>query len=603
MPIRVLATDVAAKIAAGEVIERPSSVVKELIENALDAGSTRIIVEIRGGGVQLIRVVDNGCGIAPDEASLAFQRHATSKLSDLADLQRISTLGFRGEALPSIAAVAEMTLATRRAEDEAGTLVRAAGEQVEQGHCASPLGTTVTVHNLFQSVPARLKFLKSTPTENNNVTLLVTHYALAYPDVRFSLHIEGRVAFQSTGNGSLRDALAKTYNTDVASKLLEIRYPGATETAEESRTSAGVEVEGFVSPPAIARATRTNLSFFLSTREGAEPSIWSGGRPCRRWIRSGMLSRAVTDACRSVLPEGKFPIAALTVSVPADTVDVNVHPAKWEVKFLREREVYGAVFGAVRQALGQLAPIPEMRARPFVPPAQGFSAGTQSSAFEMGGWTMNVPFGSESSLRASAPSAIPAPPIPVSLPILRVVGQLSNLWIVAEGPEGLYLIDQHTAHERVLYDRHKAAHQARKVEMQGLLEPLVLEMSTRQSEAIVDKLDELSQLGFHLEAFGENSYLLRAVPSLLHGSELSQTVSEVLESIVDQGSGQDWIHRFIASLACHGAIRAGQTLSLDEMRELVRQLEATAMPRTCPHGRPTMIMLSSAQLEREFGRQ
>ena len=336
MPIRVLASDVVSKIAAGEVVERPASVVKELVENSLDADATQISVEVRGGGVNLIRVIDNGTGIPPDEVTVAFQRYATSKIGDLGDLDAISSLGFRGEALPSIAAVAEVEVMTRTAEELAGIYLSLKnGVVVKTGKRASPQGTTVTVRHLFQNVPARLKFLKSNTTESSRISNLVSQYSLAFPEVRFSLFHDGRTALQTVGNGALRDVMVKVYGLETAGAMIAVgegNYP----------------VWGFVSPPHLARSSRGHLSFFIN----------------RRWVQSGLLSRATEDAYRGLLMTGKHPIAVINISLPPKDIDVNVHPSKAEVKFRDEHDLFTTVQRSVRAALVKEMTVPQGHRHP-----------------------------------------------------------------------------------------------------------------------------------------------------------------------------------------------------------------------------------------------
>ncbi len=566
MPIRVLDKNVVSQIAAGEVVERPASVVKELVENALDAGSSQIAVEVRGGGVSLIRVVDNGAGIPPGEVELAFERYATSKIGSLGDLQTIGSLGFRGEALPSIAAVAQVDVVTCAKGEAVGAYL-----SVDDGVIASrksqarPQGATVTVRNLFRKVPARLKFLKSPATENSHVANVVSQYALAFPGVSFALFVEGRKALRTAGRGRLMDSVIEVYGVEIARNMLEIKESDWSGGADTQR------VTGMVGSPAVSRSGRGYLSFFIN----------------RRWVNSRFLAWAVEEAYHGLLPVGKHPVAVLNISLPPSVVDVNIHPTKSEVKFQDERRVFVAVQKAVRQALVAQMPVPSIEevATDYLSPAGRGQA-----------WWPSAPVaGRPVSPQAEVPQALTA-----SLPALRVLGQVMNSYIVAEGPDGLYLIDQHAAHERIMFEKIRQQKARQQVEVQGLLEPATFEVTPKQEAVLQSHHKDLAAFGFSIEPFGNRTYLVRAVPHLLSNTDWSGVLRELLDSGEDRS---DWQEKVAISIACHaGAVRAGQTLSDDEMRELVRQLEQAVTPHTCPHGRPTIIHLSAGQLRREFGR-
>jgi DNA mismatch repair protein MutL len=544
MPIKILAREVISKIAAGEVVERPASVVKELVENALDAGATQINVEAQDGGVSLIRVTDNGSGIAANDVELAFHRYATSKIDGLTDLEKISTLGFRGEALPSIAAAAEVEVLTKSDGDTTGTyLYLKNGNIVKREKRSRPQGTTVTVHHLFRNFPARLKFLKSATTENGHIANVLSQYALAFPEVKFNLVLDGRLTLKTPGNGNLRDAIAEVYGLEIARQMLEI---GGTDQLPS--------ITGLVSPPSVARSSRGYLSFFVN----------------QRWVRSSLLARASEDAYHGLLMTGRHPIVILNVSLPPQEIDVNVHPTKTEIKFRNSQTVYAAIQKSIGKVLMK-APPPK--------------------------------------IKTGAPTLTPTPSlgepkdtVKTSLPILRVVGQLASNYIMAEGPEGLYLIDQHAAHERILFEKILAQRSQQKMEIQGLLEPANIELSPRQEEVLKTKGELLGEFGFNLEYFGARSYLLRAVPAMMKEGNLAEAVRTLLDSLAAEEEPSKRDENIAQSVACHSAIKAGQSLTAEEMRELIKQLEQTNQPRTCPHGRPTMIHLSSRQLEREFGR-
>jgi len=566
MPIKVLDPQVVSQIAAGEVVERPASVVKELVENSLDAASRQISIEVRGGGVNLIRVADNGVGIPSGEIELAFSRYTTSKIGNLEDLELINSLGFRGEALPSIAAVAQVDIISCADADSAGTYLGLDdGIVIKRGNQGYPRGTTITVRNLFRKVPARLKFLKSPATENSHVANVVSQYALAFPEVKFTLSIDGKVTLHTPGNGQLIDSVVGVYGVEIARDMIEIEE-GSGEWESETAPSS-LKITGMVGSPAISRSSRGYLSFFIN----------------RRWVSSRLLAWAVEEAYHGLLPQGKHPVTVINISLPPQQVDVNIHPAKSEVKFQSERLVFSAIQKAVRQALIGSMPVPKIEAPTT---------------------TYEAPSGQQEALWASPGSGdhlagLPLVPTPrASLPVLRVLGQLLSSYIIAEGPDGLYLIDQHAAHERVLFEKFTEQRAQQKIEVQGLLEPVTLEVSPKQDEVLQSRCASLAEFGFSIEPFGDRTYLVRAVPLLLYKKDWMGVVREVLDSL----SGDDWVEGLVISMACHSAIRAGQTLTDDEIRELIRQLEQVVIPHTCPHGRPTMIHLSSRQLERDFGR-
>ena len=574
MSIKVLSPDVASKIAAGEVVERPASIVKELVDNSIDAGATQISIEIQGGGVRLIRAVDNGVGIPPNEIDLAFERFATSKLTSADDLENIATMGFRGEALPSIAAVSEVTMVTRTEDELAGTFVNIKdGSLVQKAQRGCPTGTTVTVRNLFRSFPARLKFLKSDATEIGHINQLITQYALAFPEVRFTLVVDGRTTFRTSGSGDLREVLGVIYGVENAKTLLAVC------SNEDDRYPLIPSIAGFVSPPSLTRATRSHISFFIN----------------RRWIQSRMLTYALEEAYHGLLMSGRHPLAVINVFLSPQALDVNVHPAKSEVKFRNEREVFGAVQKSVKDVIIAQSPIPTLDTL-YNKPTSGPVPYTELLP------SFDTPVAGTSA-RAQAHQSAESEPIVSSLPILRVVGQLSNMYIIAEGPDGMYLVDQHAAHERIQYEKILGQWQRKAVDIQGLLQPVPVELSVHQQELLELHSEALFEYGFDIEHFGDRTYLVRSIPAMLRGQSVDKALVEVLDFLGKGTKDADWGEGIAASLACHGAVLAGQTLNQEEMQELIKQLEKTSQPRACPHGRPTMIHLSSAQLEKGFGRR
>jgi DNA mismatch repair protein MutL len=587
MPIRLLPPEVAGKIAAGEVVERPASAVKELVENSIDADASEVRVEIREGGRRLIRVIDNGCGIPAEELPLAFARHATSKLATAADLDRITTLGFRGEALASIAAVSQVTILTCPRQQATGQLLHVEGGQIarQESH-GSPPGTLVTVENLFYNVPVRLKFLRQPQTETGHIHNVVANCALAYPQVRISLLAEDRQIFQSTGNGSLYDVLITIYGLEIAEKM--IRIDGDEEPAGTAASTApSTAVLGYAGTPALHRADRSYTSFFVN----------------RRWVQDRSLAHAVEQAYHTLLPVGRHPFAVIMLELNPGDVDVNVHPTKREVKFRDGRAVFSSVQRAIRHTLVTHTPVPGMIHGPHTWPAPDWERRQTLVAANQQGLTphqlaMEI-------YRTADLGEEPQAVGPVRLPLLRVIGQLGQTYIIAEGPQGMYLIDQHAAHERILYEQMMARLREQQVTSQQLLDPLILDLDPLLLGVLADNFTLLNQAGFSIEPFGGSSYLLRAVPSILAVPDIRTALVDILEMIRqdDDPLVARLEERLIAAICKRAAIKAGQSLSPDEMQRLVRQLEQCESPRACPHGRPTVAHFSVEQLEKEFGRR
>ncbi|HEC33190.1 MAG TPA: DNA mismatch repair endonuclease MutL [Chloroflexi bacterium] len=569
MEIRVLSPQVASQIAAGEVVERPASVVKELVENSIDAGAKDIRVEVERGGRRRVRVTDDGCGIPAAEVELAFHRHSTSKLSSAEDLNHITTLGFRGEALASIAAVSRVTFVTRAAGEKTGTLLRLeGGRAVTRQPTGRPPGTAVTVEDLFYNVPARRKFLRSEITERRHIDAWVTRYAMAYPHLRFTLVHDGRETFHSPGSGDLRDVMLAVYGTKTGTALLEV--------PENLGSDATIRVRGFVGPPSLHRADRRGITLFVNGR----------------WVQDVRLTYAVVQAYHTLLPTGRYPIAVLLVSLPPEEVDVNVHPTKAEVRFRDGDLVFRAVQRAVRQSVLEQAPVPALSF-----PIPSAWSGFRPPSGRPPAWAAQA---GESAIQ----SALASPTAPSGMPVLRVVGQVGATYIVAEGPDGLYLIDQHAAHERVLYER-MMAQREEGVPSQGLLEPAAANLSPETAGLVEAYLDRLRYLGFDLEPFGGNTVLVRALPAVLAHARPAEVLAEVAEAL-EEGQSQvakEAEQAVIRRVCKQAAVKAGQVLTREEMEGLVQALEKCTSPRTCPHGRPTMIHISVTQLAQEFGRE
>ncbi len=585
MVIHTLAPEVAAQIAAGEVVERPASVVKELVENSIDAGATSITVEAEEGGRRLIRVSDDGTGIDAQELSLAFAAHATSKLNRLDDLDNLVTLGFRGEALHSIGAVSTTEIVSRTATGNAAMVRVEASDLTENGSAARAVGTTVSVRGLFRPVPARFKFLRSIPAEQSRMQAVVTAYALANPAIRFALSFDGRESFYSNGSGDLLDVLRAAYG-DNAAQLLPLRREAG---------HGGIAIDGFISSPALTRATREHIWLFVNGR----------------WIQHRGIVSTIEAAYRSLLQVGRHPLVILRIQLPPAHVDVNVHPTKAEIRFQHEREVAGAVFNSIQAVLLAHPMSPEVVLS--AEPASWPDAYSSDSSQEM----PNVPVEDDRQPAQNGPApsdqptwsppvGLAAPPRTVPfprMPVLRVLGQVDRSYIISEGPEGLYMIDQHAAHERIVYDRLRAA-QRDGATPQYLLEPAVVQLSADAFAAFRKQSQLLLNVGFIVEGFGGTSVLLRATPVGLSGEDPRAILVDILDEMVSEfRGGVTYAEAALWSVACRSAIKAGQQLSHEEMTELVRQLEATSSPQTCAHGRPTMIHVSVNQLERQFGRK
>ena len=584
MPIHILSPEVASQIAAGEVVERPASVVKELVENALDAGAKSVSVTIEEAGRGLIEVADDGSGIPSGELALAVSRHATSKLASAKELFSIATLGFRGEALASIGSVSRMTITSCTADTEVGARIRVEGGvegKVEQ--VGVPVGTVVQVENLFYNVPARLKFLKSDTTERRAIDTFVTRYALAYPNVRFKLSEGNKVILQTSGDGDRRAILATLYGVETARQMLEVI------AEEDPSTGSGqvLKLSGYISPTSITRSNRREMTFFINGR----------------WVQDIPLNAALTQAYHTMLMVGRYPIATLFLEIDPETVDVNVHPAKAEVRFREQNQVFSFVQRAVRRALLAYAPVPSL------PPTTLWGNRPMTSEPKEPGldWTMAREVESEESQGEGERPASDAnlQPSAFNIPLLRLIGQIGATYLVAEGPDGLYLVDQHAAHERVLFEKLMIQHDKRNIPSQTLLEAVSVTLPPAQAALLEEQLELLNRFGFEVESFGPNTFQVRAMPSLFSGSDAASALRALVEDFEeDETPLQEELEARIAARVCKRmAVKAGQTLSTDEQRALLTDLENCDSPRTCPHGRPTMIHLSVDVLERQFGRK
>ena len=587
MPIRLLSSEVASQIAAGEVIERPASVVKELLENSLDAGAQTISIAVEEAGRKLIEIADDGSGIPSTELELAVARHATSKLIRSDDLFSIETLGFRGEALASIGSVSRMTVTSRvKKEKEGARLKVEGGKNGKLTKVGTTVGTTIRVEDLFYNVPARLKFLKTDVTERRAIDALVTRYALAYPDKRFKLSEGQSVTLQTAGDGDRRAILASLYGVDVAKQMLEIM-------AEEE----GIRLTGFISPTSLTRSNRKEITFFINGR----------------WVHEISLSTALLQAYHTLLMVGRYPMTALFLDINPEEVDVNVHPAKAEVRFRNQEKVFSFVQRSARKALLAYSPVPNVapslwgttRTVPSEPRstvgldwAIGHDEPVSSRELLVGGNQEQITINPPSTVNQQLPTV-------ERIPLMRLVGQIGATYLVAEGPDGLYLVDQHAAHERVLFEKLMAQHDMHKIPSQALLTPAVVTIPPQSAKMLLSQLSVLQHFGFDVEEFGPNTFQIRAMPALFMGSDPAVALRALVEDFEeDEAPLQNEIEKKIAGRVCKRmAVKAGQALSAEEQRTLLTDLEACDSPRTCPHGRPTMIHLSVDMLERQFGRR
>jgi len=652
--IRILPEAVANKIAAGEVVERPASVVKELLENAIDAGAKTIRVEVEVGGKRMIRVTDDGHGMTHDDALLAFERHATSKLRSADDLLSIATLGFRGEALPTIAAVSRLLLETRDEAEAEGTRIEfAGGKLVNVKPAGLPAGTTISVTDIFYCVPARRKFLKSDTTELGHIASLVTHYALANPGKQFILATPTQEIINCPPAEKLADRVYQLFGRQALEELIEIPAVSApfraaiTEPALElEEENSSLTVSGFTSRPDIQRTNRNGIYIFVN----------------RRLVRDRLILHAIHEAYRNILPPAVFPATLLFLEMPYDEVDVNVHPAKIEVRFRRSQFVHDFARDAIRQALMGARPIASFAAaaaavpqntgfgngpfsggitpapvesgvpRVIIPPMEEIGVGsgvgsdggfdltvapmqpveqripfTSGTAFGAGGTAARISTAGNWAANLAAPSAdAPASlPRPEQIADLKPLGQVSASFIVAVNGEGLWIVDQHVAHERVLFEQHLEARRAGKVEAQRMLMPLVIELSPRQIVTFEKIAEELAANGFEVEPMGPKSVAIQAVPAGVGAPDAEKLLTEILDGIERENAAisiETLQAKIAASTACHAAIKVNMPLEQSKMEWLLEALAKTDCPMSCPHGRPVVLRYSMKEIEKAFHR-
>jgi DNA mismatch repair protein MutL len=672
--IHVLSEPVANQIAAGEVVERPASVVKEMLENSLDAGATRIKISVEAGGKKLIQITDNGCGMVRDDAMLAFERHATSKIKNAEDLLGIATLGFRGEALPSIASVSRLRLETRAEEEAAGTVVEINGGKIARVEEAGlPLGTSITVRDLFFNVPARKKFLKAESTELSHIASLVTHYALAHPEKHFELHSATNAMLVAPPVAGYSERVYQVFGKETLDQLIPVaarqplervglpqpppwRRKDVDDDGEEipPQDPGEMRIHGFVSKPEIQKLNRNSIFVFVNGR----------------LIRDRLVQHALTEAYRNIIPPSVYPVVLLFLEMPAAEVDVNVHPSKTEVRFRQQSVMHDFVRDSVRAALMKARPVPqfvtEMHAhatasqsltpgsltpgapswdpaaemhsvdaasepQPLAPDARH---AMQYDAAAQGGFALQAPvlppisqrFQFEGGIAVEANAAIPvargleaipdngcAPALDVgeeeptlsSLGTLKPLGQIRNSFILAVNEDGLWIVDQHVAHERVLFERVLKQRAVQKVESQRLLMPIVLELSPAQQAVFSEISDELQHNGFEAEPFGARSVAVKVAPAGVEASAVEHMLHELLDqfSREEQSLNLEKIRaRIAASIACHAAIKVNMPLEQNKMEWLLTELAKTDHPMSCPHGRPVVLRYSVKDIQKAFKR-
>ena len=603
--IRVLSEELANQIAAGEVVERPASVVKELLENSIDAGATLIRIDIEGGGKKKIRIMDNGMGMLPEECRIAFSRHATSKISDFSDLETIHSLGFRGEALPSIASVAKVRCTSARSENQGGKLIVVeGGELIEEKDFACPQGTTIEVAQLFYITPARSKFLKGDSTEFSHITQVVTQQALAYPSIQFQLTHNGREVIQTLPSDQIHYRIAELFGTELAKSLVQVKS-----------SSGDYQLEGYVSNPVFTRSNRSAQYCFINGR----------------FVRDKVVLHATQQGYSHLLPKGQHPALFLYLNMDPKLLDVNVHPSKAEVRFAFQQDVHQFISRSIREALEQnlqspaedLQPVYEdisiktIYEKPFYREASSsvkkseevahFQQGDLSEALR--NMTSSHGFHSKISSSPQQVMGFDKAPIPVSNLIyseFEPLGQLNSSFIIMQGKKGLLVVDQHVAHERILYERFRESAKKKKIEVQNLLFPLTVEFSPAETELLIFHLDRLKQLGLELETFGKNEFLLRSVPAILKNIDNEKLLRDTIELLPKDGD-ENILHEkyedVLIMMSCRNAIKVNHPLNLDQIRKLISDLEQTSMPFTCPHGRPISLLFGMDDILKKFLRK
>ncbi|MDO5403028.1 MAG: DNA mismatch repair endonuclease MutL [Eubacteriales bacterium] len=602
MAIQVLDQNTINKIAAGEVIERPSSVVKELVENAIDAGATAITVEIKDGGISLVRITDNGCGIAGDELPLAFLRHSTSKIKSVEDLMSVSSLGFRGEALSSIASVAQVEVITKTAASLTGSrYVIEGGEEKSNEEVGAPEGTTFIVRNLFYNTPVRRKFLKTSATEAGYVNSLIEHISLSHPDISFRFINNNQSKLHTSGNMQLKDIIYNVYGRDIAKNLIEI-----------NASTQDIEITGYVGKPAICRGNRTYENYYINGR----------------YIKSAIITKAIEEAYKGFVMMHNYPFTAMHFKINPAILDVNVHPTKMELRFSKNEFVYQFVLNTVRDALNTRELIPEVRVEaedmhslkhmeknvvkergpePFEIKRQEAVIAEENKAYDYG----EKKFYGKTIKEQEVPQA--AEQIELFKDNLaderpkknyRIIGQLFDTYWLIEFEDKFYMMDQHAAHEKVLYEKTMRRMREKKMTTQMVMPAAVLSLNMREAQILEENMEAFTRLGFEIEDFGGNSIKITGVPAGFPAMDYKSLFLELLDGLVEDGliGDLDMITDKVASMSCKAAIKGNNRISFDEAKELMEEMMEADNPYNCPHGRPTLIMMSKYEIEKKFHR-
>lgn len=620
MPINLLDRNTINKIAAGEVVDRPSSVVKELAENAIDAGATAVTVEIKDGGTSFIRITDNGCGIEADEVQIAFKRHSTSKIKDAADLASISSLGFRGEALSSISAVAQVELITKTAMALSGVRYRIeGGEEKLMEEIGAPEGTTFVVRNLFYNTPVRRKFLKTPATEGGYISSVVEQLCLSHPEISFRLIVNNQSKLQTMGNGSLKDVIYTVFGRDITANLIEV-----------DRRFDSFKVKGFIGKPNVCRGSRSHENYYINGR----------------YIKNAIISKAIEEAYAPFIMQHKYPFTALHIEIEPELLDVNVHPSKMELRFANAPYLFDALKSAVSDALSHRELIPEVTVDSQSDKQTGMSASIaketadkteilssktetsfnftkakqEKSVVPAGSAEMRMPEPFETKRAAKYEETIKAIEQNKAQQLelferpellkeqnkkdIRIVGQVFDTYWIMEFEKNMYIVDQHAAHEKVLFEEFMRKYAQRAITTQYISPPVIVSVTMQEEDILRDNIERFTDLGFELESFGSGEYSVSGIPADFAGTEPKALLLEILDDLAQdhKRSTPETVKDKIATMACKAAVKGNNRLSANEAEELLSKLMELENPYNCPHGRPTMITMSKYELEKKFKR-
>ena len=576
MKIKVLDPLIASKIAAGEVIERPSSVIKELVENSIDANSTTIEIEIINGGMDLIKIIDNGEGITKEDLPLAIKRHATSKIDTIDDLSYLTSMGFRGEALASIAAVSQMELSSKPLQSPAGSNIQVENSTILNEKPVSMInGTSIIVNNLFYNLPARKKFMSTQKSESNRILRLINHFGVTHPEIRFKLIIDEKQKINTIGNGELIHTIAKILSQNLANELIPVDF-----------TDNDFKISGYISPPHISRTNRSNILYSVN----------------KRIVKDKLITMALEQAYRGFLTVGRFPITVLDLSTNPSKVDINVHPRKDEVRFMNENEVFSFIQRSVRETLVEKHPVPNTfnstydTSYPLNSPTIKNLFTEKPTDYNQIDPTKQKFFDFDNNNRQNTIQN-------TNFPILRAIGQIDSTYIIAEGENGMYILDQHACHEKINYEKIIESIGSNMMDMQLLMEPYLIDISTLKTKFLTKKLESLNANGVSIDQLDDQTIILKGVPATISNTKLNEFIKDIesfIESELDIDDALGTMSAIAASIACHSSIRAGDTIDINEMNLLLRGLENCIEPFHCPHGRPTIQNINIQQLNRMF---